>query len=140
MKRKILFSALILLTGIPSLSQDADTLKFLSLKPREFRQELSSVSKPVLIDVREFFEFRKSRIRNAVNMPSSGPGLIADTLDRSSYLFLYCTSGFRSKRVAAKLAEKGFIYIYSLDGGISAWKKEGFAVERKRVRKAPKSN
>jgi rhodanese-related sulfurtransferase len=116
--------------------QVPDSLKFKLLRPVEFQQACISEQKAVLIDVREFFEYRKTRIKGALNIPSSGKlSSSADTLDKSKPLFLYCTSGFRSKRVAKFFCANGFTSVYSLDGGIIAWKKEGKEVDRKRVRK-----
>ena len=111
----------------------SDSLKFKSLPPAEFLAAYQKSQKAVMIDVREFFEYRKSRIKDAINIPSSGNlEVSADTLDKDSNLFLYCTSGFRSKRVAKFFSEEGFTKVYSLDGGIMAWRKEGTAWIRKR--------
>jgi rhodanese-related sulfurtransferase len=115
--------------------QVPDSLKYILLRPDEFQQAYNSADKPILVDVREFFEYRKSRLKNSVNIPSSGNlEFAADSLNRESPLFLYCTSGFRSKRVAKYFYDKGFLKLYSLDGGISAWKKKGMPVEKKRLR------
>jgi rhodanese-related sulfurtransferase len=89
-----------------------------------------------MIDVREYFEYKKSRLKDALNIPSMGNLDIAvDTIDKSHDLFFYCTSGFRSKRVAKFFSEKGFLRVYSLDGGIVAWRKAGMEVEKKRLRR-----
>jgi len=89
-----------------------------------------------MIDVREFFEYKTSRLKNAINIPSSCDlDCAADTIARNDDLFFYCTSGFRSKRVAKFFSGKGFAKIYSLDGGIMAWRKAGLPVEKKRIKK-----
>jgi rhodanese-related sulfurtransferase len=117
-------------------SQVHDSLKVISLKPRAFRDSLQKTEKVLLADVREFFEYKKSRIGDAVNMPSScNIDQAADTLSKNYSYFLYCTSGFRSKRVARRLLDKGFIHVYSLEGGLNEWKKQGLAVNRKKIRK-----
>jgi thioredoxin 1 len=116
--------------------QVPDSLKYLSLGPSEFQKAYQLTEYPVLIDVREFFEYRKSRIKGAVNIPSSGNiSTAVDTINKSLSLFLYCTSGFRSKHVARDFYDNGFRKLYSLDGGIVAWRKEGMPVERKRIRR-----
>jgi rhodanese-related sulfurtransferase len=113
-----------------------DSLKYISLGPREFQEAFAKQDSTLLIDVREFFEYRKSRIRHALNIPSSGDlELAADTLNKGSHLFLYCTSGFRSKRVAKFFFDQGFQKACSLDGGINAWKKEGMDIDKKRLKK-----
>jgi rhodanese-related sulfurtransferase len=121
---------------IPLRAQEADTTKFKSLEPPEFREAMKDSPNHLLIDVREFFEYKKSRIKGAVNIPSSGNlEFSVDTIDRSKGLFLYCTSGFRSKRVAKYFVEKGFSDVYSLDGGITGWRKEGYPLEKKRLKR-----
>jgi SulP family sulfate permease len=133
--RLIIYIGLLILYNAAS-GQIPDSLKYTSLNPQEFEKAFNNDDKALLIDVREFFEFRKSRIENAVNLPSSDNlDISADTLNKESSLFLYCTSGFRSKRVAKNLYDKGFLKLYSLDGGINAWKKEGLPVNRKKIRK-----
>ena len=59
----------------------------------------------------------------------------ADTINKKNDLFFYCTSGFRSKRVAKFFYGKGFTRLYSLDGGIVTWRKEKLPVEKKKLRR-----
>jgi phage shock protein E len=136
MKRMLIFATFLLVLSGFSAAQVPDSLKYISLGPVDFQKAYKNDSSTLLIDVREFFEYKKSRIDHAVNIPSSGDlDMYADTLDKHSSLFLYCTSGFRSKRVAKHFYDKGFTRLYSLDGGINAWKKEGLSVNRKKIRK-----
>lgn len=117
-------------------SQVPDSLKYTSLLPEEFKMAYQKDDKAVLIDVREFFEYRRSRIKGALNIPSSGkPESAADTISKERSLYLYCTSGFRSKRIAKSFYDLGFRKLYSLDGGIIAWRKAGEPVEKRRIRK-----
>jgi rhodanese-related sulfurtransferase len=130
------FILFILILSVNSEGQVPDSLKYKSLPPAEFQSAFKNAEKPLLFDVREFFEYKKKRLKGAINMPSSGKlELAADTLDKKSDLFFYCTSGFRSKRVAKFFFEKGFTSLYSLEGGINAWKKEKFPIEKKKIKK-----
>jgi rhodanese-related sulfurtransferase len=127
---------LILLLSNKSSGQVSDSLKVRSLPPAEFIAAYQKTDRAMMIDVREFFEYKKSRLKDAVNIPSSGHlEASADTIEKTRDLFFYCTSGFRSKRVAKFFSEKGFPGVYSLDGGIMAWRKAGMEVEKKRIRK-----
>jgi len=129
-------SLLILIFCSALSAQVPDSLKFKSLLPYDFHLAYLKADKAILIDVREFFEYKKSRLKDAINIPSSANlDFAADSLNKESALFLYCTSGFRSKRVAGKFYDKGFRKLYSLDGGITAWKKEDMPIDRKRFRK-----
>jgi rhodanese-related sulfurtransferase len=131
----IIFNILLVLYNITA-GQVPDSLKYKSPGPDDFQTALQNDQNSILIDVREFFEYRKSRIDKAVNIPSSGnPDLCADTLNKESSLFLYCTTDYRSRRVAREFYDKGFQKLYSLDGGIKAWKKEGLPVNRNKIPK-----
>ena len=141
MKRSLISKfALLLLSSLLICSylqgQKADTLKFISLTPQQFQQTYQRQPSAMLADVREFFEYKKSRIPGAINIPSSGDlKKSSSVMDKNCALFLYCTTGFRSKRVARFFHDEGFLKIYSLDGGITAWKKAGMAVEKKHVKR-----
>ncbi|MCX6254571.1 MAG: rhodanese-like domain-containing protein [Bacteroidia bacterium] len=136
MKISPVIIVLILLFYSPLTGQVPDSVKFISLRPNEFYQAYLKEDKAIFIDVREFFEFRKARLKGAVNIPSSGNlEMAADTIDKQSALFCYCASGYRSKKVARYFYDKGFCKVYSLEGGIMAWKKDGMPVERKRIKR-----
>ncbi len=129
---------LLLLLTVLSLelsAQSADTVKYISLEPYDFHLAWLRDDTAMLIDVREFFEFKRSRIKDAVLISSSGNlEFAADTLDKDLALFLYCTTDYRSIRVAREFAEKGFRVVYNLEGGIRAWRKDGFPMERHRLK------
>jgi len=133
---KHLYMILIFLLMLSDISavQAPDSLKYKSLPPAAFLTAYQKSEKGMMIDVREFFEYKKSRLKDAINIPSMGNlDIPADTIDKNYDLFFYCTSGFRSKRVAKFFSDKGFTRCYSLEGGIAAWRREKMAVEKKRL-------
>ena len=82
---------LILMFSVPVNSQ-SDSVRFRLLEPYDFHLQYLREDTTLLIDVREFFEFRRRRIKGAVNIPSSGNlDFAADTINKGSALFLYCT-------------------------------------------------
>ena len=116
--------------------QVPDSLKYQSLDPKAFQQKYREEKNPLLLDVREFFEFRKSRIRGAINIPTGkGFEITADTISKDNPLFFYCYSGGRSKKAAIIFYDKGFRKLYNLKGGITLWKKEELPVVRKKIKK-----
>jgi thioredoxin 1 len=120
----------------PLFGQTPDSVKYQSLNPYDFHFQYLRTDSSILIDVREPFEFKGNRIKNAVNIPASGDlEQAADTLNKEFTLFLYCTSGFRSSNAAEKLYNKGFRKLVSLKGGITAWRKEGMPVVKGRVKR-----
>lgn len=110
-----------------------------SLDPYYFHLRFITDSSSVMLDVREFFEYRRTRIKGAINIPSSG-GMetVADTLGREKSVFLYCYNGYRSGKAAEFLVSKGFKKVYSLGGGIVLWKKEKMPADRTRIKRRMK--
>jgi rhodanese-related sulfurtransferase len=128
--------AILLLSSELTSGQTCDSVSFIRLQPADFLEKLKGSSNALLIDVREPFEYKKFRIDPAINLPASGKiDLAADTMNRTYHCFLYCTSGFRSDRVAKRLTEKGFLFVYSLEGGINRWEKDGLPVSKKKLKK-----
>ena len=80
-----------------------------------------------LIDVRTAEEFYKGHIENAqkIDFFSADFDLKMAALDNFKPLILYCKSGRRSAKSASKLADKGYMFIYDLEGGIIQWIFEG---------------
>jgi len=123
---------IILLLFTTSFSQTPDSLKYKSLEPYDFHLKYLREDSAILIDVREPGELRK-QIRGAVNIPyTSNLDFASDTISKRKSLFIYCTQGDRSMRAAIIFYDKGFRNLYSLEGGILAWRKDGFYVVRKR--------
>jgi rhodanese-related sulfurtransferase len=112
--------------------QQADTTKYKNLEPYDFHMKWLREGKSLLIDVREPFEYRRNRISDAINITAAELAAFADTIDRSCCMFFYCSTGYRSKKAAEIASDIGFVQVFNLDGGIVAWKKDGFPVEKKR--------
>jgi rhodanese-related sulfurtransferase len=121
---------------ISLISQVPDSAKYQSLEPYDFHLQYLKEDSALLIDVRQFFEYRGRRIKDAVNIPSAKHLLNAlDTISKSRPLFLYCYDDYRSRQAAVILYDKGYRNLYNLEGGIVAWRKDGFPVDRSRVKR-----
>lgn len=80
-----------------------------------------SRAKPVLLDVREPWEFETCRIEGAQLLPMrSVPQRIAE-LDADAEIVAICHHGMRSLQVATFLEQNGFTKLYNLQGGVAAW-------------------
>ena len=97
------------------------------LSPEMFKENLSTVSDPVLIDVRTPGEVEEGIIQGAVNMDIKDSTFTdkLKELDKSKSYFLYCKAGKRSDDAAKQMEEMGFKHISVLDGGIVEWKEKG---------------
>lgn len=83
---------------------------------------------PLLIDVREDYEFRALRVPGAVLLPMSTLSERYETLPRDRPLLVMCAAGRRSLVVAEFLGRHGFGDVTNVDGGIDAWKRAGLPV------------
>lgn len=76
---------------------------------------------PLLIDVRERWEFDYCRIEGAVSMPLSEFARRYAELPRERPLVLVCHHGRRSQHAAMLLEGAGFERLHNLHGGVAAW-------------------
>jgi len=136
MGRSFKIVVFMLTLGCPGIAQNSDSLKYISLDPYDFHLQYLREDSALLIDAREFFEYRRSRIHGATLIsPSKGFEVVADTLNRETSLLIYCYNGGRSARALEYFYDNGFRKLYNLEGGIVAWRKDGFRVERKRIKR-----
>jgi rhodanese-related sulfurtransferase len=76
---------------------------------------------PVVVDVREPWEFERCRIDGALSVPLAQlPGRRAE-LPENRDLVLVCHHGRRSQHAAMWLAQNGFTDVHNLRGGVEAW-------------------
>lgn len=91
--------------------------------------DLLGRNKAVLIDVREPHEFARARIPGALSLPlSSLPHATLPDADGRDVV-VCCASGARSMIAADRLLVHHYGRVYNLDGGLSAWRMAGQAVD-----------
>ncbi len=77
--------------------------------------------RPVLLDVREPWEFETCKLDGALLAPmASIPGRMQD-LDPEAETVVICHHGGRSMQVAVYLERNGFGRLHNLAGGMDAW-------------------
>jgi len=87
-----------------------------------FAQLRSAGESPVLLDVREPWEYELAHLRDSVLMPMGDiPSRAHTELDPDSHIVVLCHHGQRSLSVAMWLRNQGFDAAQSLAGGIDAW-------------------
>ena len=86
----------------------------------------------IFLDVREPKEYSGGHLPNAIHIPLSQLDTRAAELAKLTArpVIAYCDSGRRSRSAASALARAGFKEIYSLQGGLFGWKKDGLPVEK----------
>jgi rhodanese-related sulfurtransferase len=76
---------------------------------------------PVLLDVREPWEYEKARIEGSRLVPMREvPARMAE-IDEDKEVVAICHHGGRSMQVAMFLERQGFKSVHNLTGGIDAW-------------------
>lgn len=81
----------------------------------------ASADEPLLLDVREQWEFDKARIDGSILVPMrSVPGHMQE-LDPARETVVICHHGIRSRMVGRFLESQGFTNVINLSGGVAAW-------------------
>jgi rhodanese-related sulfurtransferase len=78
-------------------------------------------AKPVLLDVREPWEWDTARIEGAQHIPMREIPARAGELEKGRDVVAICHHGGRSQQVAMFLEKNGFAKIHNLQGGVDAW-------------------
>lgn len=96
------------------------------IRPAELKAWLEDPQreKPLLLDVREPWEFERCHIEGAIPMPMNGIPARLQELPQDKDIVVICHHGVRSFHVARFLDHSGFTRIINLTGGVDAWAKE----------------
>jgi rhodanese-related sulfurtransferase len=89
--------------------------------PSQLEAWLKQASPPLLLDVREPWEFHTCRIGGSVLIPMSSIVGRAQELDPERPTVVVCHHGVRSLKVALYLERSGFSDVINLSGGVAAW-------------------
>lgn len=79
---------------------------------------------PLLLDVREPWEFEHCHIEGSRLLPMGQIPSHRDELDPQAEIVVICHHGVRSQQVAGFLERAGFPHVINLRGGVDAWARE----------------
>ena len=93
------------------------------IEPAELAGWLSDErrEKPLLLDVREPWEWQTARIEGAQHIPMREIPARLGELDPDQEVVAICHHGGRSQQVAMFLEKNGFAKVHNLTGGVDAW-------------------
>ncbi|MGD8406158.1 MAG: rhodanese-like domain-containing protein [Anaerolineales bacterium] len=113
--------------GLPVTSGDIK-----DIQPVELNDLLinGNGSRPVVVDVREPWEYRQGHIPGAVLMPLGQLATRVGELDLEKPVAVICATGNRSQSGSALLGQKGFKTVYNVVGGTTQWMRSGLQLER----------
>ena len=83
-------------------------------------QELMS-DDATIVDVRDPQSYSMHHIDNAVHVSNENIQQFIDDTDKTKPLIIYCYRGNSSQDAAQYLSDKGFLDVYSMDGGVEEW-------------------
>jgi len=92
------------------------------ITPADFKDKSQGQT---VIDIRTPKEFAEGHLEGAVNINYFDKSFLEQIskFDKSKPIFLYCRSGSRSASASKKIANKGFVEVNDLQGGIMNWAK-----------------
>ena len=91
------------------------------MTPQALKRLLDSDEQPVLLDVREPYEWDICRIEGAELMPLSSFKADQTGIATDTPIVLYCYKGVRSMSALQELKKAGFSKLNNLEGGIDRW-------------------
>lgn len=112
------------------LSEAAAEVPFMSMAEVKARVE-GGANDLIVLDVREKDAFEAAHIPHAQHLPRGQLELRVNEAfpDPTVRIVTYCEVGKISTLAAATLRRMGFLRAVALDGGMKAWKEQGFPVE-----------
>lgn len=108
---------------------DADHVTYLSVPAQKFKRIIAT-DEGYLIDLRTKPELTEGIINGSLHYDFFEPDFEFQVakLDKTKPVFLYCTSGTRSKHAVRTFRRLGFKQVVKLNGGIGAWEAQGLPV------------
>ncbi len=103
-----------------------------SLNPQDAWQKLAANNKetgPLLIDVRETWEFRSGHARGALHIPMGEVLQRLHEIPTDRDVFIICQSGSRSGSVVKYLTNNGYTRVFNVTGGTGMWQILGLPIE-----------
>ncbi len=93
------------------------------ITPQQLQERLSDAAagKPLLLDVREPWEFQICHLPGSLLMPMREVSTRLAELDQDADTIVICHHGGRSFQAAMFLERAGFARLYNLSGGVDAW-------------------
>ena len=95
------------------------------LSPIALRDLLATADpKPLLLDVREPWEFEICHLEDSVLVPMRALPTTAAAMNRNQDIVVICHHGIRSRLVCEYLDQSGFACVFNLTGGVAGWARD----------------
>jgi len=95
------------------------------ITPEELKGKLDAGDRPILLDVRDQWEYEAARISGSTHIPMDQiPNRVHQELDPEKHIVVICHHGVRSANVANWMRQQGFEKAQSLRGGLDQWSRQ----------------
>jgi rhodanese-related sulfurtransferase len=98
-------------------------------EPVEVKKILMQSPKPLIVDVRQPYEYLRGHIQGAKLIPLGELPAKMGTLPRNREIICVCQSGSRSISAARHLLSAGYT-VRNMQGGMDLWQRSGLPVSR----------
>jgi rhodanese-related sulfurtransferase len=100
-----------------------------SVTVREAYERMKAEEPPLLLDIREGWEYQPRRAVGAELLPMSELAARLGEIPDNRDVLIICEHGNRSQRVTAWLMRQGYTRVYDVLGGTDEWEKAGLPME-----------
>lgn len=97
--------------------------------PVEVKKILQKSPKPIIVDVRQPYEYQTGHIQGAKLIPLGELPSKLDLLPKNQEIICVCQSGSRSSSAARHLQSAGY-NVRNMQGGMDMWLRSGLPVSR----------
>ncbi len=117
--------------GISSWEQEGlPTDHIDTLSVQDLANRLKEESPPYVVDIRRDSEWSSGHITNAHHIPLGTVSEGIESINKNESIAVICRTGYRSSIAASLMKRKGYHHVANVFGGMSAWHKKNFSVER----------
>ncbi len=126
---KNLFFAIVAITCMFFVNAQQGTIK--NVNSTEFKK-LTTKNDSTLLDVHTLYEFESGHLKEADQLNyyawSFKKNLLL--LPKNKPIYIYCRTGYISKRAAKILIKNGYKNVFNLENGIKEWEQNNYPTEK----------
>jgi thiosulfate sulfurtransferase len=95
-------------------------MKYKTISPVACKTLLQK-TEPMILDCRATADYQAGHIDNALHLHEGLKEALVKRGDKQRGLLIYCYHGHASEHLAEFFSDFGFVQVYSLEGGYTAW-------------------
>jgi rhodanese-related sulfurtransferase len=120
---RVLFLQICLLVLLPALVL-ADDFQTPALTPQQLLDLQKQAPQPVVVDVRNFNEYKSGHIPGAINIPHNKIARQLEKLEGAEHVVLYCSNGRRTRQAEQVLLDNMVDNVFHLQDGLMGWRQQ----------------